>query len=316
MKQIVFFGTPQIAADVLEYVVTHSAELQVEILLVVTTPDKPVGRKHILTPSPVKVAGQKLGIPVHTGKIGDEVVRGALRRADHALLFAYGRIIPQDILDIPSNGFVNIHPSALPLYRGASPICFPILFGDRELGVTLMQMDADLDHGPIIAQELVPTIAATRNIIEHKLAEVACRMYHQFSILNSQFSITPQVHQKATYIFQLTRDDGFVEWATVQRLVHREAVSELELPVILKKYIAKNPTHAIDLNSLQWLTLQNLYFALTPWPGLWTKMVLKGEEKRVKILSVRDGDIIQVQIEGKDQVDFETFSREYLDIPG
>ncbi len=316
MKQIVFFGTPSIAAHVLEYIVTHREELQIEVILAVTTVDKPVGRKKVMTPSPVKVAALAHGISVHMGKVGDEVVRGALRRADHALLFAYGRIIPQDILDIPSNGFINIHPSALPLYRGASPICFPMMLGDRELGVTLMQMDADLDHGPIIAQELVPTIAATRNMIEHKLAEVACRMYHQFSILNSQLSITPQVHQKATYTFQLTRDDGFVEWATVQKLVRREPVSELELPVIVKKYIAKNPTHHIDHSSLQWLTLQNLYYALTPWPGLWTKIVLKGEEKRVKILSVIEGHIIQVQIEGKDPVDYKTFEREYLDTLG
>lgn len=311
MKQIVFFGTPSIAAHVLEYIVTHREELQIEVILTVTTVDKLVGRKKVMTPSPVKVAALAHGISVHMGKVGDEVVRGALRRADHALLFAYGRIIPQDILDIPPNGFINIHPSALPLYRGASPICFPILLGDRELGVTLMQMDAALDHGPLIAQELVPMIAATRDIVEHELAKVACVMYMKLEIGNKKLGIEAQAHEKATYTFQLTRDDGYVEWATVQKLIRHEAVSELELPVIVKKYIAKNPTHHIDHSSLQWLTLQNLYYALTPWPGLWTKIVLKGEEKRVKILSVIEGHIIQVQIEGKDPVDYKTFSTSY-----
>lgn len=311
MKQIVFFGTPQIAADVLEYVVSHSVELQVEVSLVVTTPDKPVGRKKVITPSPARVAAQTLGIPVRTGKIGDEVVRGALRRADHALLFAYGRIIPQDILDLPAHGFVNIHPSALPLYRGASPICFPLLLGDRELGVTLMQMDAQLDHGPIITQELVPTIYATRDIVEHELATLACRLYTKLQAASHERQAVSQSHEQATYTFQLTRDDGYVEWTTVQKLIRGEALSASELPVIVQKYISKNPTHKIDLHSLQWLTLQNLYYALTPWPGLWTRIVLKGEEKRIKIITVAASMVTHVQIEGKQPVDYSTFVRAY-----
>ena len=321
MKQIVFFGTPQIAASVLEYIMTHRIEMQVEVTLVVTAPDKPVGRKKILTPSAVKAMAQKHGLTVHTGKVGDEVVRGALRRADHALLFAYGRIIPQDILDLPARGFINIHPSALPLYRGASPICFPMLLGDRELGVTLMQMDAQLDHGPIIAQELVPMISATRDIVEHELAKVACEMLErEYSNPSSwirqahhdskHILVTTQIHTKATYTFQLSRDDGYVEWQIVQKLMRGEVLQAVEYPVILRKYIEKNPTHLPSLEEP--LTLQNLFDALSPWPGLWTRMVLKGVEKRVKILSVRDGHIIHVQIEGKDPVDFEVFSREYL----
>ena len=89
-----------------------------------------------------------------------------------------------------------------------------------------------------------------------------------------------------------------------------EVLQAVEYPVILRKYIEKNPTHLPSLEEP--LTLQNLFDALSPWPGLWTRMVLKGVEMRVKILSVRDGHIIHVQIEGKDPVDFEVFSREYL----
>jgi hypothetical protein len=84
----------------------------------------------------------------------------------------------------------------------------------------------------------------------------------------------------------------------------------VEYPLILKKYIEKNPIHLSLLERP--LSLQNLFDALAPWPGLWTRMVLKGVEKRVKILSVCDGHIIHVQIEGKDPVDYKTFSREYL----
>jgi methionyl-tRNA formyltransferase len=310
MKQIVFFGTPSIAADVLEYALMHQAEMQVEVALVVTAPDKPVGRKKILTSSAVKVMAQKHRLPVHTGSVRDDVVRGALRRADHALLFAYGRIIPQDILDLPARGCINIHPSALPLYRGASPIAFSMLRGDRELGVTLMQMDAQLDHGPIIMQERVPMIHATRRIVEQKLADRATQMYRHIVTSQVPWPSVPQFHEDATYTFQLTRDDGYVEWQTVQKLMMGEVLQPVEYPIILKKYIEKNPIHLSLLERP--LSLQNLFDALAPWPGLWTRMVLKGVEKRVKILSVCDGHIIHVQIEGKDPVDYKTFSREYL----
>lgn len=309
MKQIVFFGTPPIAAQVLEYIVTHQDALQIEVTLVVTMPDKPVGRKKIITPSAVKVIAQKHELPVHTGRVGDETVRGALRRADHALLFAYGRIISQDILDLSARGFINIHPSALPLYRGASPICFPLLLGDRELGVTLMQMDADLDHGPIIAQESVPTICATRDIVEHELAQVACRIYGKLQAASYKRQVVPQAHEKATYTFQLSRDDGYLEWQVIQKLMRGEVLQATEYPVVLKKYIEKNPTHLSSPEPV--LTLQNLSNALSPWPGLWTKIVLKGEEKRVKITAVVKNMITRVQIEGKEPVTYDTFVRAY-----
>ena len=175
--KIIFVGTPDFGAVILEGIIKAGYKP----VLAITALDKPVGRKKILTPPPVKLAAQKYNIsieqperienhspytyglgpaPVHGGggcklsRLTGSRLAGKIKNLnpDLGIVASYGEIIPKDILDIPKYGFLNVHPSLLPKYRGPSPIQYAILNGDKETGVTIMLMDEKIDHGPILAQ--------------------------------------------------------------------------------------------------------------------------------------------------------------------
>lgn len=145
-SKVVFMGTPEFSVPVLEMLIEKC-----EVLMVVTQPDSEVGRKKILTPSPVKLVALEHGIPV----MQPERIRKDfdwLKRMDIDLIItcAYGQILPQELLDIPHYGSINVHASLLPKYRGSAPINWAIMNGDTETGISLMYMDAGMDTGDII----------------------------------------------------------------------------------------------------------------------------------------------------------------------
>lgn len=153
--KIVFMGTPDYAAAALEAL----AQAGHEITAVVTQPDKPKGRSGELLPPPVKVGAMKRGIPVIQPRRikSPEAVEELCRfPADVYVVAAFGQILSQEILDIPPHGCLNIHASLLPRYRGASPIQHAILDGEKETGITIMQMDAGIDTGDILYQKPIP----------------------------------------------------------------------------------------------------------------------------------------------------------------
>ncbi|MBI5465080.1 methionyl-tRNA formyltransferase, partial [Candidatus Gottesmanbacteria bacterium] len=138
----IFFGTPEFVIPVAQSL------LQAEyckLCAIVTNPDRPVGREQILTPSPIKSWALKHDI---------RVIDSGLKKLapDLGILAAYGKIIPQELINLFPKGILVIHPSLLPAYRGASPVQAAILAGDRETGVTIIKMDEKMDHGPIISQ--------------------------------------------------------------------------------------------------------------------------------------------------------------------
>lgn len=143
-SKIIFFGTPKVSADVLEALINAGYDIEA----VVTNPDQPVGRKHVITPPPVKVLALEKGIPVYQPEKLKEFV---LPQSDLAIVVAYGKIIPQSIIDSFPLGILNIHYSLLPKYRGASPVEHAILSGDPATGVTIQKLVFKLDAGPIIA---------------------------------------------------------------------------------------------------------------------------------------------------------------------
>jgi len=148
--KIIFFGTPEFGAIILDKL----SDTPYRPILVITTPDKPKGRKQISTPPPVKVIAQKYQIPVsQPEKIESRLLREKIKnlKPDLGIVAAYGQILPKTILDIPKYGFLNIHPSLLPRWRGPSPIQYTILNGDKETGVTIILMNEKMDEGPIIA---------------------------------------------------------------------------------------------------------------------------------------------------------------------
>ena len=151
--RIVFMGTPQFAVKSLE----ACLELG-EVVAVVTQPDKPKGRGQEVTASPVKALAMVRGLPVlQPLKLRTPPFAEVLRalEADVAVVTAYGKILPQEVLDAPAKGCVNVHASLLPRFRGAAPIQWAIAHGDRQTGVCLMKMDAGMDTGPIIDREVV-----------------------------------------------------------------------------------------------------------------------------------------------------------------
>ncbi|GAI09530.1 unnamed protein product [marine sediment metagenome] len=150
--KIIFMGTPEFGAIVLENLTGTSFKP----VLVVTSLDKPAGREQVLTPSPTKLVAQKQNIPVVQPKKIEEII-GKLKeiRPDLIVVAAFGKILPKEILDIPKQGILNVHPSLLPRYRGPSPIQSAILDGEEKTGVTIILMDEKTDHGPIIKQQVI-----------------------------------------------------------------------------------------------------------------------------------------------------------------
>jgi methionyl-tRNA formyltransferase len=147
----VFFGTPRFSVRVLDALEAHG----LTPALIITAPDRPAGRGQEMKPSPVKEWALARGIDVETPeKIKDGVLAGELRNSQWSffVVAAYGKIIPKDILDIPQNGTLNVHPSLLPKFRGPSPVLSALLADQREGGVSVMLLDEEMDHGPILAQ--------------------------------------------------------------------------------------------------------------------------------------------------------------------
>jgi methionyl-tRNA formyltransferase len=186
-----------------------------DVRLVITQPDRP-GHRMKLTPPPVKVAAQELGLEVYQPeKIRDPAVLERLRALEPDLLVvaAYGQIIPRAVLDVPRLGAVNVHASLLPRWRGAAPVAHAILSGDRQTGVTIMRMDEQLDHGPILAMRSTPigeredAAALTARLAEMG-ADLLVETLDHFNALRD----TVQDHPNATVAPRLRKEDGELEW--------------------------------------------------------------------------------------------------------
>jgi methionyl-tRNA formyltransferase len=210
--KIVFMGTPEFGAIILKKI----AESEYKPTLVLTETDKPVGRKKIITPPPVKVLAEDLDIKIiQPERIENCKLEIEKLKPDLGIVAAYGRIITKDILNIPKYGFLNVHPSLLPKYRGSSPIQAAILNGDTETGVTIMLLDEKLDHGSVISQ--AKTAIGPEESYEklhNKLADLGSDLLVKTipSWVSGEIKPLPQDENEATYTKELTRDDGKIHW--------------------------------------------------------------------------------------------------------
>jgi methionyl-tRNA formyltransferase len=197
-----------------------------EVVGVVCQPDKPAGRGLALTPPPVKVRATELGLPVvqptklRTGEFGAWV---ASQRADVALVVAYGRILPKDVLDGPRLGCVNVHASLLPKYRGAAPITWAVAKGERESGVTLMKLDEGMDTGPTFAR-VVTGIGEdeTAGDLSERLARLGADSVREWlpRFVAGGCALEPQDDAQATLAPMLKKEDGAVDWSKSAQAVH------------------------------------------------------------------------------------------------
>ncbi len=275
--KIVFLGTSQFGAIILDKLI----KANYKPILAVTASDKPVGRKQTLTPPPVKAIAQQYEIPViQPEKIQDTKYKIQNTKPDLIAVASYGQVLPKEILEIPKHGCLNVHPSLLPKYRGATPVQFAILKGDKKTGISIILMDEQIDHGPIIAQRKT-TIGQneTAKELHDRLASLGAELLIDTipDWINGKIQLQNQDEEKATYTKILTKEDGKINWN--------------KTPEEIEKQIR----------------------ALNPWPGTYTIY----KSRRLKILEARIEKnklvIEKVQLEGKKPMNLQDFLRGHPD---
>lgn len=219
---IIFIGTPKFAIPTLQALINEPA---FNVVLVITQPDKPVGRKQLLTQSPVKQLAQKNNITViqpEKIKNTQDLIRS--QAPDLIVVAAYAQLIPQSILDIPKHGCINVHGSLLPKYRGSSCVQAAILNGDQESGVTIMQMEAGLDTGPILAQLNTKIDSAwTSEELYEKISLLGGELIVDTIKNFTQGNIKPviQDNTKASLVKNIKKEDGEINANSSAQVVER-----------------------------------------------------------------------------------------------
>lgn len=242
--RILFIGTGDIGLPSLEWLLNTPKH---QVVGVVTQPDKPVGRKQVLTPSQIKVRAEKAGLRVFQPlKIRHAVDELKSFDAEIAVVVAYGQILSRAVLDVPPLGCLNIHASLLPRHRGAAPIQAAIRDGDQETGITIMFMDEGLDTGDMLIKHAIPLLPThTGGSLHDELAQLAPSTLEAALDLIAAGHPPREKQQESlvTHVRKLTRQDGKLDWA--------RSADELE----------------------------RLVRAFTPWPG--THCLLKGSQLKV-----------------------------------
>jgi methionyl-tRNA formyltransferase len=246
---LIFMGTPDFSVPVLEALVAAGHE----IACVYCQPPRPAGRGKKLRPTPVQVCAEALGLVVRhplSFKAADAVAEFAAFGADLAVVVAYGLILPQTVLDQPAYGCVNIHASLLPRWRGAAPIHRAIMSGDAETGVCIMQMEAGLDTGPVLARQSTPIGAAeTTGALHDRLSALGAALIVQVLPQLPGLAAASQPDDGVVYAAKIEKSEAEIDWA--------------------------QPATTIDRQIR----------ALAPFPGAWT--LINGE--RVKLLGSECG---------------------------
>lgn len=278
--KIVFFGTPDYVLPIItslhkRYVTGPGKS---PIAAVVTQSPKPVGRKQFLSYSPIDKWAHERNIPTYYS--AKEFLEDPVE-ADFGVCASYGEIIPKSVIDLFPLGILNIHPSLLPKYRGASPVQSAIKNGDSVTGVTIIRMDEKMDHGPIITQfkeDILPTDTSDvlRNRLFARSATVLVETIEPYK--KGKIKLKPQNEEEATYTKILKKEDGFINLKETT-------------PLVAERFIR----------------------AMLPWPTAWTYLP---NQKRLKILKAhldeKDQLVLdEVQMEGKTSVTGKQFNEAY-----
>jgi methionyl-tRNA formyltransferase len=213
--RVVFMGTPDFGVTPLQHLVLN----QYEVAAVYTQPDRVAGRGRSLVSSPVKKAAEDLGLPViqpSSFREKEVVAELASLKPDVIVVAAFGQILPQSVLDIPEYGCINMHPSLLPEFRGASPVTAAILAGDEFTGVSIMLLDAGMDTGPVLAQAQIPISARdTTGSLTSKLSLIAAQLLLEVlpSWVKGELTPRPQNDAEATYCGTIAKEEGEIDWS-------------------------------------------------------------------------------------------------------
>jgi len=221
--KIIFIGTPEFGAIILEKL----AKSSYRPFLVITAPNKPIGRHQALTPPPVKTIAQNYKIEIlQPEKIENCIPEIKKLNPELILAASYGKIIPGSILKIPKHGCLNVHPSLLPKYRGASPIQTAILKGEKETGVSIILMDEKMDRGPILAKrELkIPNRKITYRQLHDELAGIGADLLIETipGWVEGKIKAVLQNEPEATYTKILKKEDGKIDWSKPAEEIERQ----------------------------------------------------------------------------------------------
>jgi methionyl-tRNA formyltransferase len=295
--RIIFMGTPEFAVPSLQALI----ESEDEVIAVVTQPDKPKGRGLEVAPPPTKVLAEKHGIHVlQPQKIKTDDFFNELKKFNPDLICvaAYGKILPKNILDLPPYGCANVHASLLPQYRGAAPINWAIIRGEKITGITTMKMDEGMDTGDMLLKKELPIEDEdTGETLSQKLSHIgAALLIETIKLLKEgKLNPIPQDHSQATYAPILKKEHGNIDW--------------------------KKPAEEIT----------NLIRGTLPWPGAYTTLggkplkiyrarvsegvgkpgeVIKSDSWILKVATGKDAlDILELQVEGGKRLKVEEFLR-------
>ena len=291
-----FFGTPSFAVASLDALADTT-----EVVGVVCQPDKPTGRGLTLTAPPVKVRALERGLPVvqptklRTGEFAAWV---RAQGAELALVVAYGRILPRDVLDATARGFVNVHASLLPKYRGAAPVTWAVVRGEKETGITLMLLDEGMDTGAMLdaarlaigADETAGELSERLSGLGAELVRARLRAFH-----SGELTPVPQDASQATLAPPLEKRDGLVDWSARAQAVHDHVRGMSPWPGAFSHLHGKTvKVHATRCTGLTREAASS--------PGA----VLMADKSRVLVACGGEGretvEVLRVQLEGKKPV--------------
>jgi len=258
--KFIFFGSSEFSVIVLKHLIDNSYLP----LAVVTAPDMPVGRKQILTPTPIKILAQEKNIPVLqpenfvVNKNFCSLLQNfGSKQTDIFIVASYGKIIPKNILDLPKFGALNVHPSLLPKYRGASPIQAAILNGETKTGVTIILMDEKMDHGPILSQ--VDCAISENEIffeLHNRLAEIGAELLIKNipEFLSGKIKPKDQNHDTATFCKIIKKENGEIDWQKSAKEIY------------------------------------NQWRAYSLWPGIFCQLAINNQQTTIKFIKINIAD--------------------------
>ncbi|EMF0080767.1 methionyl-tRNA formyltransferase [Enterococcus hirae] len=238
MTKLVFMGTPAFSVPILEGLLEEGYE----VVAVVTQPDRPVGRKKIITPTPVKEAAVKHGLLVlQPEKISgsEEMEKIIALQPDVIITAAFGQFLPEKLLQAPVHGAINVHASLLPKYRGGAPVHYSIINGEKETGVTIMEMIKKMDAGGIYAQESLPiTKQDDVGTMFEKLSALGKQLLLKTlpDVLNGNLSPRPQDESKVTFSPNITREQEAIDWNKTAEEIDNQVRGMRPWPIAFTTY--------------------------------------------------------------------------------
>ena len=291
---LVFFGSQQLAADILEIIIRSG---RFDLKAVVTQPDRPTGRKQEIKPEPIQKLAERHGWPVlQPEKLTELVPTLRALAADIFIVFHYGSILPQEIIQLPRYGTVNLHPSLLPKYRGASPIRSAIVDGHAETGLTIMLMDEQMDHGPILAQKkMAISPDDTAETFTRRLIPVAGDLLLRTIAGWVDGAIQPRAQndKDATFCKLLARQDGEINWPSPAQVIYDQYRGLTGWPGVFTFWNGRR------------LKIIKMKSAVEPAPA--GQAVVKNGKIYVGAGDGRSLEILELQIEGKKPITPEQF---------